>query len=87
MTTMRERPVSRRLARTLAVRPRPNVERLPELIRPEREMRAPAFWAAASACAMKGRARCALDERVRPGRIRKSSSPLMAETPHIASSA
>jgi hypothetical protein len=31
------------LARTLAVRPRPKVERLPELIRPEREIRAPAF--------------------------------------------
>ena len=62
-------------------------ERLPETIRPEREMPAPAFCAAASACAMKGRALCLPDERMRPGRIRKSFSPVMAETPHIASSA
>ena len=51
----------------------------------ERETRPPAFCAAASACAMKGLARCALDDRIRPGRMRKSSSPLIAETPHIAS--
>jgi len=79
------RPVKRRLARTLAVRPRPKFERMSELIRPEREIRAPAFCAAASAYAMKGRARCERDERIWPGRMRKSSSPLMVEAPHIAS--
>ena len=46
----------------------------------------PAFCAAASACAMKERSCWARVERMRPGRMRKSSSPLMAETPHIASS-
>jgi hypothetical protein len=43
--------------------------------RPERETRPPAFCAAASAWAMKGRACCARVERMRPGRMRKSSSP------------
>ena len=59
--------------------PRPKVERLPGLIRPEREIRPPAFWAAASACAMKGLARWAPDERIRPGRMRKPSSPFMTK--------
>ena len=44
-----ERRVSTRFACTLARRPRPNCERLPGVIRPERETRPPAFCAAASA--------------------------------------
>jgi hypothetical protein len=58
---------------------------LPDVILPERETRPPAFWAAASAWAMKGLARWEPEERMRPGRMRKSSSPLMAGAPHIAS--
>ncbi|MFA6968600.1 hypothetical protein [Bosea sp. (in: a-proteobacteria)] len=77
----------KRFAWMLARWPRPKRERLPATIRPERETPAPAFFAAASACAMKGRARCAPDERVRPGRMRNSVSSVTADTPHIAPSA
>jgi hypothetical protein len=83
ITVLRDRLVSRRLACTVARWPRPNRERLPELILPERETLPPARWAAASAWAMKGRACCARVDRMRPGRMRKSSSPLIAGTPHI----
>ena len=43
------------LGGTLARWPRPKRERLPEVTRPDRETPPPAFFAAASACAMKGR--------------------------------
>ncbi len=67
-----------RTTRALITAPRErDRERLPGTMRPERETPAPAFFAAASACAMKGRARCIPDERMRPGRMRKSSSPLI----------
>src|SRR3546814_19900819 len=86
MTVLRDRLVRSRLACRVARWPRPKRERFPELILPERETLPPARWAAASACAMKGRACCARVERMRPGRMRKSSSPLMAAAPHIAQS-
>jgi hypothetical protein len=49
ITVLRDRLVSRRLACTVARWPRPNRERLPGLILPERETLPPARWAAASA--------------------------------------
>lgn len=78
MTTTRERPVRRWLAWRLATRPRPKREPLPGLMRPERETCPPAFCAAASACAMKGRARWIRDDRILPGRTRNSRSSAMA---------
>ncbi|WP_289295956.1 hypothetical protein [uncultured Reyranella sp.] len=83
-TAPRERDVMNLLACTDARWPRPNRERSPGPILPERETDPPARWAAASACAMKGRARCTRVERMRPGRMRKSSPPFIAVIPHIA---
>lgn len=45
-----------------------------------------AFCAVASACATKGLARWASEERMLPGRMRKSSSPPMGNAPRIAPS-
>jgi hypothetical protein len=56
----------------LARWPRPKRERLPDVTRPDRETPPPAFFAAASTCAMKGRACCARVDRMRPGRMRNS---------------
>ena len=74
----RVREGMRRLACTLARWPRPKRERLPDVTRPDRETPPPAFFAAASACAMKGRVCCARVERMRPGRMRNSCSSDMA---------
>ncbi|GGZ32562.1 hypothetical protein GCM10011273_18410 [Asticcacaulis endophyticus] len=69
-----ERLVSRRLARMVAWRPRPKLERLGAVILPLAETFPPAFFAAAKAWVMNGRRRCALLDRMRPGRMRKSFS-------------
>ena len=71
MTAARERAVMRRFAWIEARWPRPNRDRALDPIFPCRETLPPARWAAASAWAMKGRARCALVERMRPGRMRQ----------------
>src|SRR6185437_1780747 len=84
--TRRERPVSRWLARTLAVRPRPKVERRPLLKRPWRETPPPARWAAESAWAMKGFARWLRVERMRPGRGWKSFSSAIAGPDNVRKS-
>jgi hypothetical protein len=86
ITAPRDRAVMKRLAWTEARWPRPKRERWPGPIAPLRETDPPARWAAASAWAMKGRARCALVERMRPGRMRNSSSPLIVPSSHIARS-
>ena len=68
---------SRRLAAApwsrLAARPRPNLL----LGLPAPRERPPAFCAAWSACARNGFARAARVERMRPGRMRKSSFPVI----------
>ena len=71
-------PGHRQGARGPAWRPRPKVERPGATMRPRREIWPPARWAAASAWAMIGNARWLPRERMRPGRMRKSSSRLMA---------
>jgi len=66
---LRPRPCRSRVAARLAARPRPN---LPPRLPLPRE-RPPAFCAAWSACARKGFVLGARVERIRPGRMRKSS--------------
>ena len=63
--------LSSRDAARLAARPRPNV--LPRFMRPRENP--PAFCAACSACARNGFVRGERVERIRPGRMRKSSLP------------
>src|SRR5437879_6006873 len=72
----RARLLRRRAAATLAARPRPKD---PLLLTPPWE-RPPAFCAALRACARKDFAFGALVDRIRPGRMRKSSLRLILPT-------
>jgi hypothetical protein len=75
-TAPRERLVNRRLARTLADRPRPKVLARGLLRRPRLETRP--LLGGSERLGMNGCAHCARLEWMRPGRTRKSSSRVMA---------